>query len=111
MNTQKGGSGLSEEIRGNTSGTDNEAILEVMRRSLRKNQWNHLDLGKPENYQTPAIAARWKEERNAWVGRKPAPQEADVRGQITPSTIPDELTNTERRGVRRTFKSLQGPYK
>jgi hypothetical protein len=67
MRSQKGGSGLSEETRGNASGND-EALLEVMRRSLRKNQWNHLDLGKPENYQTPAIAARWKEERNAWVG-------------------------------------------
>lgn len=34
-----------------------------------------------------------------------------MRGGITPSTIPEDLTNAERRLVRRTFKSLQGPYK
>ena len=33
-----------------SAGTENEMILEMMKRSLRKSQWDHLDMGKPENY-------------------------------------------------------------
>jgi len=81
-----------------------------MRKHLKSDLWEPINLGKHENYHTAAICDRWKKERNAWVGPKKSAG-GDVRGQLTPSNIPDELTNVERRQIRRTFKSLQGPYK
>lgn len=82
-----------------------------MKRNLKNNLWEPINLGKHDNYNTNDICDRWKKQRNSWVGPKKVEGKADVRGQVTPSNIPDELTNVERRQIRRTFKSLQGPYK
>ena len=121
----------SEGMQGTGKGIEDqpEIVLANMRKHLKSDLWEPINLGKHENYHTAAICDRWKKERNAWVGvsndtsveskfnkllecvqpKKSAG--GDVRGQLTPSNIPDELTNVERRQIRRTFKSLQGPYK
>ena len=39
-----------------------------MRKNLKSNLWNPINLGKPENYHTTTIAERWKKERDNWVG-------------------------------------------
>lgn len=42
-------------------------LKEIMKASLRKDRWDPLDLGKPENYTSEAVQARWEKHRTDWV--------------------------------------------
>ena len=39
-----------------------------MKRNLKNNLWEPINLGKHDNYNTNDICDRWKKQRNAWVG-------------------------------------------
>jgi hypothetical protein len=81
-----------------------------MKKSLKKDRWQPLDLGTPANYTEQAIISRWEKSRQDWLhvshhntlnlqseknlGKS---NENDVRGTETTSTISSDPENTERR--------------
>lgn len=42
-------------------------LKEIMKRSLKKDRWQPLDLGAPANYTEQAIVTRWEASRSQWV--------------------------------------------
>ena len=39
----------------------------ILRKSLRKERWEGLDLGQPTNYTHSAVTERWTTEKNKWL--------------------------------------------
>lgn len=83
-----------------------------MKKSLKKDRWNPLDLGAHANYSAEKVAQRWETNRRDWVDvskfgaltlqnesypKKTKSGENDVRGAEKTSTIPQDPDNTERR--------------
>lgn len=95
-----------------------EEVLELMRKSLKKDRWAPLELGDDKNYTAKAVQDRWTQQRNAWLVstnllaslQKQKSTGADPRDKFPAGQIPQELTDPERRRVKRTMKALQGPY-
>ena len=83
----------------------------IMRRSLKSNRWDEINLGTPEQYTHDNMVNRWVTERNTWLhlDSQPAAGEDDVFGGVTKSPIPDRNTSAHQL-VKRTMKQLSGPY-
>lgn len=42
-------------------------LRSLMVKSLKKERWEGIDLGSPENYTNTAMVDRWAEEKNKWL--------------------------------------------
>ena len=82
-------------------------LKELMKKSLKSNRWDAINLGKNSNYTNDNMVGRWVIEKNKWLTQRNAGE--DVRGTVTSAPIPDK--NSEKHSaVRRTMKATNGPY-
>ena len=44
-----------------------EDMKAIMKRSLKKDRWNPLNLGANSNYSSESVAARWEKSRSEWL--------------------------------------------
>ena len=79
----------------------------IMKKSLKSNRWDHINLGPNESYTHDNMVARWFVEKNKWLYRQPVRDgpnaEVDVRGNATSGPIPERNTGAHN-AVRRTMK-------
>ena len=84
-----------------------ENLKAIMKKSLKSNRWDHINLGSNESYTHDNMVARWVTEKNKWLQRQPVRNgpdaEVDVRGAVTSGPIPDRNTNAHN-AIRRTMK-------
>ena len=85
-----------------------------MKRSLKSNRVEAINLGTAENYTHDNMVNRWNTEKNKWLERrqvKTGPDaEEDVCGPVTMGELPEDETDAVHMVVRRTMKQLSGPY-
>lgn len=89
-----------------------------MKQSLRNDRWQPLQLGQPGNYSSIAVQDRWQQQRDQWLNvrhlgllRVQERSEEPEARQIFPSAqISSNPNDQTRKLVRKTMKSVQGPY-
>lgn len=47
--------------------TVSQELKDIMKKSLKQDRWNPLDLGDHKNYTAEAVSERWEKNRREWL--------------------------------------------